>query len=138
MLAIPGKSCGSCTMCCKSLEIEHFKKPMGKWCDNCIHTGGCKIYLERPEVCRDFECDWMTDRSLPATMRPDRIGTILMDDADSDDYQAVCDPSRPMAWRQPLIFKHLVAMAKTGRTVVAKAGYRAWRIYPDGHTAEWS
>jgi uncharacterized protein len=32
------------------------------------------------------------------------------------------------------VFKHLVAMAKAGRTVVAKAGLKSWRIHASG---EW-
>jgi len=136
MLAIPGKSCGSCTMCCKVLDIEEFKKPAGAWCSNCVRTGGCAIYQDRPAVCRDFECQWIIDRQLPATMRPDRIGTILMEDPDSDEYRAVCDPQTPFSWRRPIVFKYLVAKAKSGRTVVAKAGLRAWRIYDTGHFVE--
>ncbi len=138
MTSIPGKDCGSCTMCCKSLEIEYFNKPMGEWCVNCIHTGGCKIYQDRPQVCRDFVCEWQRERSLPSTLRPDRVGTILIEDPDSDEYHAVCDPSKPLAWRHPLMFKHLVAMAKSGRMVVAKAGMKAWRIYDNGHWSEWA
>ena len=133
-----GKSCGSCTMCCKALEIEHFDKPMGKLCTNCVASGGCGIYLERPKVCREFLCEWMCDRALPPHLRPDRAGTILIEDSDTEEYHAVCDPSKPMAWRQPVMFKHLVAVAKSGRTVLAKSGLRAWRIYEDGHTSEYA
>jgi hypothetical protein len=133
-----GKSCGSCTMCCRSLEIEELKKPMGKLCANCTEGGGCGIYAERPKVCREFLCEWICERTLAPNLRPDRVGTILIDDQDADEYQAICDPSKPMAWRNPVMFKHLLAVAKQGRTVIAKSGLRAWRIYEDGHTSEWS
>ena len=76
MSAIPGKSCGTCNMCCKSLEIDYFNKPMGVLCKHWKGTG-CSIYSERPQVCRDFECDWREDRDLPITMRPDKTGVIL-------------------------------------------------------------
>ena len=39
-----------------------------------------------------------------------------------------------MAWRDPRAFAHLVAAAKSGRTVVAKAGLISWRIFASG---EW-
>ena len=136
MLEIPGKACGSCYLCCKVLEIEEFKKKAGKLCDHCVHEGGCGIYTKRPEVCRDYQCRWKEERSLSAQLRPDRVGTLLMDDPDSDEYHAVCDPEKPFMWRNPLVFKHLVAEAKSGRTVLAKAGLRAWRIFPDGHWQE--
>lgn len=133
MPQIPGKTCGACTMCCRALEIEHFAKPAGAWCVNCIKTGGCAAYAARPAVCRDFACQWIGDRGLGPNFRPDRCGAILMEDPDSDEYRAVCDPSKPMAWLKPQLFQHLVRMARGGRIVVAKAGLKAWRIHASGY-----
>ena len=124
-------------MCCSALEIDHFNKPMGVVCQFCVKGGGCNNYAARPQVCRDFECEWKTERSLGPMLRPDRVGTILMEDPDSDEYRAVCDPRAPMAWRNPLVFKHLVAMAKSGRLVVAKAGLKTWRIFESGQWGPW-
>ena len=138
MLDIPGKACGSCYFCCKVLEIEEFKKPAGKLCEHCALTGGCGVYDTRPDVCRDYYCRWKDERSFTSQLRPDKVGTLLMDDPDSDEYHAVCDPEKPFSWRNPLVFKHLVAEAKAGRLVVAKAGLRAWRIFEDGHWQEWA
>ncbi len=45
MTAAPGKSCGSCTMCCSALEIAHFNKPAGPLCLNCRIGGGCASTL---------------------------------------------------------------------------------------------
>jgi hypothetical protein len=133
-MAIPGKSCGACTLCCSALEIVELKKPPGPRCKDCIPSGGCGIYADRPKVCREFECLWLTERSLPTTLRPDRVGTILMEDEDTGEYRAVCEPARPLAWRNPLMFQHLVRVARSGRTVVAKAGLNSWRIFASG---EW-
>jgi uncharacterized protein len=131
---IPGKACGTCSMCCKVLEIEELRKPAGPACKNCIVGGGCRIYEARPNVCREFECVWKGDRGMSLQLRPDRVGTILIEDEDTTEYQAVCDPDEPFAWRRPLMFQHLVSMAKSGRIVVAKAGLKAWRIRASG---EW-
>ncbi len=135
MTAAPGKACGPCTMCCSALEITELMKPAGPLCANCRLKGGCAIYSNRPQVCRDFECEWLTRRDLTRRFRPDLAGVILMDDADSDEYRAVCPPERPMTWRQPQVFAHLVATAKSGRVVVAKSGLMSWRIFASG---EWS
>ena len=132
MADIPGKACGACGMCCKILEIEDFSKPAGPWCAFCVPGIGCNAYEARPATCRDYQCLWKGDRGLTPMLRPDRVGTILMEDADTDDYLAVCDPAKPMAWRTPLVFNHLVSIAKTGRTVRAKAGSKAWRIHGSG------
>ncbi len=121
-------------MCCTALEIVELKKPAGPACPNCILSGGCTIYADRPQVCRDFECLWLVGRDLPANMRPDRIGTLFMEDDETEEYRAVCAPERPLAWRNPRVFAHLVAVAKTGRIVVAKAGLSSWRIFASG---EW-
>jgi hypothetical protein len=134
VLPIPGKKCGPCTMCCTALEIAEFNKPAGPACVHCISSGGCKIYLDRPQLCRDFECNWIADRKLPLNMRPDLIGTILMEDDETGEYRAVCAPGRPLAWRNRRVFAHLVAVAKSGRTVVAKAGLASWRVFASG---EW-
>jgi len=139
MTGIPGKACGPCTMCCKILVIEELEKDAGPLCKHCVIGKGCKIYKKRPDICQDYECDWLTDRSLGPQLRPDKTGTILQEDADSDEYHAVCDPATPMQWRKhPMLFKLLVAKAREGRTVVAKSGVRAWRIYADGSYAPWA
>jgi hypothetical protein len=134
MSNIPGKACGTCSLCCKILEITELAKPAGLWCGDWCASKGCGIYETRPNICHDYECLWKQDRGLSANFRPDRTGTILMEDPDSDEYRAVCDPAKPMAWRTPLIFNHLVKLAKSGRLVVAKAGLKSWRIHGSG---EW-
>ncbi len=134
MPSIPGKACGSCSFCCKVLEIAELAKSAGARCVHCASAGGCAIYPTRPEICRVYECLWKRDRGMSARLRPDRVGTLLMEDPETHRYQAVSDPARPLAWRHPLVFTHLVAMARAGRTVVAKAGLRCWRIHATG---EW-
>ncbi len=131
MTAALGKSCGACTMCCSALEIVELKKPAGRMCGDC-RAGRCAIYPDRPQICRDFECEWLTSRNLAPPFRPDRVGAILMEDPDSDEYWAVCPPAKPMAWRHPRLFAHLLAVAKSGRTVVAKAGLQSWRVFASG------
>jgi len=125
-------------MCCKVLVIDHFEKDAGVLCAHCALKSGCTIYATRPQICRDYECEWMSDRSLGPQMRPDRIGTIFQEDPETEEYQAVVDPATPMAWRNPMIFRHLVAQAKAGRVVVAKSGAKTWRIFESGEVAVWT
>ena len=138
MPAAPGRSCGPCTLCCQVLEIDEFDKPAGVLCANCKLGGGCKVYKKRPDVCRDFECEWLTERDVAVVLNPHRTGVLFMIDADSDEYLAVCDPKKPHVWRHALVFRHLLAKAKAGHVVVAKAGTFAWRVYPNGETAPWA
>ena len=53
---------------------------------------------------------------------------------DADEYRAVCAPERPLAWRSRACSPISSRVAKTGRTVVAKAGLSSWRIFASG---EW-
>ncbi len=122
-------------MCCSALEIEELKKPAGPPCPNCLSGGGCRVYFTRPQVCREFECEWLRQRDLSRTFRPDKIGVIFMEAHDANEYRAVCAPERPLAWRQPRVFAYLVSVAKTGRVVVAKAGLSSWRIFESGSGA---
>ena len=138
MPAALGRSCGPCTLCCQVLEIDEFDKPAGMLCSNCKLGGGCKIYKKRPDVCRDFECEWLTERDVSVVLYPNRTGVLFMVDADSEEYLAVCDPKKPHVWRTPLVFRHLLAKAKEGHVVVAKAGTFAWRVYTNGETAPWT
>jgi Fe-S-cluster containining protein len=120
-------------MCCKILVIEELEKDAGPLCKHCKIGKGCKIYTKRPNVCREYECGWMLNRDMGPQLRPDKTGTILQVDPDTDEFQAVCDPATPMQWRKsPLVFKYLVAKAKEGNRVVAKSGLRSWQIYEDG------
>ena len=70
MLEIPGKACGPCSFCCKVLEIEELKKTAGDLCEHCARSGGCSVYATRPQVCRDYHCDWKEDRGLSVQFRP--------------------------------------------------------------------
>ncbi len=138
MTALPGRSCGACTLCCQILVIDELKKDAGVLCNHCRLGGGCQIYRDRPPVCREFECEWLTERDVATLLKPDRTETIFMICPDSEQYQAVTDPKRPTAWRKPAVMKHLIAKAKEGHVVVAKSGALAWRVYPSGECAPWS
>ena len=52
----PGKTCGSCTLCCKVVGVAELKKPADVWCGHCNKAKGCKIYDTRPLECRTFYC----------------------------------------------------------------------------------
>ena len=69
------RTCGSCTLCCKVMEIKELEKPMNKWCDFCDRGVGCKIYPTRPSECRTFDCLWLKDENFPDEFRPQRSGS---------------------------------------------------------------
>lgn len=74
------RTCGRCSECCYAPEVSAFAKPMWK---SCAHRckgalGGCAIYKERPEECRTFSCLWLDNEQVPAKLRPDRSGLMVV------------------------------------------------------------
>jgi hypothetical protein len=73
------RGCGDCHVCCQHLIVDStdFTKPAGPLCRHCRPEAGCAIYVDRPQVCRDFHCSW---RRLPLDdeWRPDRCGILLI------------------------------------------------------------
>ena len=127
------KVCGSCTFCCKVLEIVELAKPAGKWCDHCLPGKGCGIHGDHPPSCQAFKCQWLLDPGLPHRFRPDQTKVVLIFDADGTRLTAHCDPANPLAWRREPMRSRLRQQAAGvwGKgTVVAKAGHRMWVIAP--------
>ena len=94
----PVNHCGECMACCYTLFIKDgiYQKPSHRWCQNCIQGHGCKVYFQRPEPCKNFECLWLksqkrNDRMVPE-LRPDKCGAIFTEDtsADSDPLLIEC------------------------------------------------
>lgn len=92
-----GRSCGSCTLCCRLPEIELLDKPADTWCQHCIEGKGCSIYAERPSVCRDFLCLWMTSEELGDAWAPAR--SHLMIYRQGPQITILADPDQPAVWK---------------------------------------
>lgn len=75
--AAPDLQCGDCTACCTVLAITELKKPARRACDH-VCRSGCRIYENRPQVCRQFLCVWMRGAlgTAPA-LRPDSLGVMF-------------------------------------------------------------
>lgn len=67
------RPCGSCTACCDHLAVPELNK---KFAEKCGHScGGCAIYEQRPQTCRQYRCLWTMGFGKPSD-RPDRIGAL--------------------------------------------------------------
>lgn len=67
-------SCGDCDICCKVFRIEELDSPKGEYCKHC--DKGCSIHETRPDVCRGFECGYLTN-GWKEDLRPDNCGVIV-------------------------------------------------------------
>lgn len=76
---VPGRSCGTCNVCCVSLTIDEptLRKPQGFRCRNAQPDNSCAIYDARPPTCRTFYCGWRLLEWVPEPLRPDRSGVLL-------------------------------------------------------------
>src|SRR5580698_7880286 len=58
---VPGRECGSCTLCCKVYHVAEIDKVAGKWCQHCKPGSGCAIHDSLPKQCAEFNCLWRTE-----------------------------------------------------------------------------
>ena len=129
----PGKSCGSCTMCCKLMGIAELKKPA--WTE-CVHVApgmGCRIYEQRPRSCRQFICGWLLDPGMGPELKPDQCHVIFHQQA-GQNIVATCDADHPNAWRQPDVLEFLhrlvVSLGPSRKVIVMEKG-RVWYVTKD-------
>jgi len=105
------RECGSCTMCCKVYGIPEIEKPAGQWCRHCRPGAGCSIYPDRPQMCRDFDCCWLIDPTMPDMWKPERSHIVLSIFPRNGFLYALVDPATPQAWRKAPYFDYLRQMA---------------------------
>lgn len=94
------RECGSCTMCCKLIEVTELEKPQNVWCKQCKPGKGCGSYDTRPSDCRTFYCGWMADLSFGDEWRPDRAKFIMTYEPGTERMFIVCDTGFAGAWRR--------------------------------------
>lgn len=130
-----GRSCAGCTLCCKLAGVPELHKDDGRWCPHCDARNGCRIYAERPASCRVFVCLWRAGYGRDE-MKPSQVRVMggLEDRADGSGrlWHLDVDPSRPDAWRSPLVREFLDAVRDTGEPVVIRVGRRILRVPATG------
>jgi hypothetical protein len=134
--AAAGKACGTCMMCCKVPLIKELEKPSGHWCRHAAVGKGCRIYDDRPSVCRKFLCQWMLDPHLGPEWKPEKAKFILYPDREKEEvFNVAVDAAFPDAWTKPPFFaaiKNWVSEgAKLGRFVMVHIGTRWIAVLPD-------
>jgi len=130
-----GRTCGSCSLCCKLLpigreDVAGFQKPAGQRCQHQRTSGEgcCTIHDQRPFPCRTWSCRWMADPKARNLPRPDRCHyvvdsvvdyvTAVTDDGKSNEVsvlQVWVDPDFPDAHRDPKLRAYLLMMAQEFR-----------------------
>lgn len=108
-----GRSCGSCSLCCRLLNVPEAGKPEHGWCPHCRPgKGGCSIYPDRPNVCRTYACHWLIDDVnfnddwFPQKSRI--VPDFHIDDETKNMFLRFhIDPRTPNRWREEPYYSHI-------------------------------
>jgi hypothetical protein len=132
---LSGRSCGTCTLCCKVLSIGELGKPQGEWCRHCDIGRSCKVYDDRPSECRTFYCGYLTWPMTDDHWVPARCKMVIVSELDGNRVAIHVDPGRPNAWREQPYYDEIkqwaVFAARDALQVVVCIGKRAIVILPD-------
>jgi hypothetical protein len=144
-VALTGRSCGDCSLCCKVMPVPEIEKPANEWCKHCRPgNGGCSIHEIKPAVCAGWYCAWMTqggigERWYPKLSRmvlslaPEGTGTVLY---------VMVDPDYPLRWQEEPYYDDILGLAYHG--LYCGGGYltkicigdRNFAITPKGEPVE--
>ena len=141
-----GRSCGSCTLCCKLLGINEngedpaldgWTKPADKWCEYCLIGKGCDIYDTKPAECTKFACGWLAGIG-PADERPDKVWAVFMLVGDKE-VQCHVDKRRKDVWTRDPVKGQIQMFLSQGFAVKVICG-EDWRrlILPPEREAEYA
>lgn len=134
-LLVPGRACGSCTLCCKVFRIPEVDKLPGEWCRHVVQGGGCGIHATRPDVCRTFFCHYLRNPNLGPEWKPERSRFVLYTEVGGRRMVVAADQAAPTAWRKAPYYAQLRRWAALGlqhdRQVLVFNGKRATAVLPD-------
>jgi hypothetical protein len=140
-LALTGRSCGACSLCCHILGVDEppkLTKPPDRWCGHCKPgKGGCTIYAQRPERCRTFYCSWLVDASFGEEWYPLTSGIVIHTERSNRGnacYVFEVDARHPDRWLQPRYFELITKMACALPGTTVRAGKRWFTLIPSAAT----
>jgi Fe-S-cluster containining protein len=60
--------CTKCGACCVAPDISSLGKPLGVRCEHLLPDNLCAVYENRPQICRDYQADWLCERIAAPTL----------------------------------------------------------------------
>jgi hypothetical protein len=112
---VAGRSCGACTLCCKVFSVPEVDSPRSVLCKHCVPEKGCSIHLARPQICRDFFCNWLLVDALGPEWQPERSRIVLQSVALPGGHQGLsvhADPDHPDGWKSPPYYDQIKGWAR--------------------------
>ena len=93
------RACDDCDTCCHGyLKGEAYGKPFNKGVPCFFLKKGCSIYEDRPKLCKDYKCSWLSEDFLPMWMRPDLSKVIVSKHTAKNgiEYYSVVEAGEPI------------------------------------------
>ncbi len=130
---LPGRQCGTCSLCCKLPIVPETESPAGEWCRHCQVGKGCRIYAARPERCRAFHCGWLVWSAVPEHWFPAKARIIVSSEPARLVFDV--DPAAPTRWREQPWHGEIKALAVMAfaeqRQVLVRIGRKVIAMLPD-------
>lgn len=71
------RECTACGACCAAPDIAALNKPLGIACVHLDSACLCHIYDSRPQVCRNYQPDWVCGEVAPLPTLERRVERFL-------------------------------------------------------------
>jgi hypothetical protein len=134
-IILPGRECGTCSLCCKVMPVTSLRKLAGNWCKDCQPGKGCKIYATRPDDCKSFYCGWLTSEDLGNEWRPTEAKLVVSMEGNGNRIAVHVDHGFPSRWREEPYYSQIksmaMAMVEANKQVVVYIKDRVFAILPD-------
>ena len=132
---VPGRTCDSCTVCCKAFGIPELDKGPGEWCRHVVQGRGCGIHDTRPGTCRLFFCHWMRNGRLGPEWRPNIAKFVMYTEMEGRRLVIAPDAGTPTSWRRSPYLAQIKRWAAAGAAnnnqILVFTGRRAIAVLPD-------
>jgi hypothetical protein len=132
---VPGRVCGTCTLCCKLYALPELNKPAGTWCVHAVARKGCNIHPQRPQFCHQFFCGWRLDPNLGPEWKPEISRLLLWISEHHWSLMLTVDPDMPHAWKRQPYYAALKEWAqrafKDNKKIVILVAGEATVVLPD-------
>jgi len=124
------KTCGECQLCCFILHVEALKKQEWEQCEHQCKQG-CAIYPNRPEICSNYRCLWLSDEFIPEEFRPDKIGCVVDIHDTLIGPVVVCHQIKDGQWKETATFQYIAELAKrTGYWIYTTCKTKREAVFP--------
>lgn len=87
------RNCNGCVGCCDgTLSFDEMTQSgqrlivgNGRSCFYMTQNEGCSGYEDRPNNCKNFNCEWIIDKGLPEFIKPSRSGFVILNKLTTED-----------------------------------------------------